>query len=71
MMRNGRLLRFVVIPRLRRLYRCPECLLVTDAPDDHARTHTDHSTPRPDPSDIRYHDVIVFDRPSNPSRGSG
>lgn len=60
-MRAGRLFRFIVIPRFRRLYRCPECSSATDDPRDHARSHmTGYGPCNPGkPENTRYHEVVI------------
>lgn len=59
-MRSGRLFRFITIPRWRRLYRCPDCELATDAPEDHARTHLSGRRGNPGrPEGETYHEVII------------
>jgi hypothetical protein len=60
-MRSGRLLRFVILPRRPRLYRCPECISVTDQPQDHAAMHAGRP-PNPSRTEGERHlDVIVDD----------
>lgn len=62
-MRSGRLFRFMRIPRLARLYRCPECSAATDDPDGHARTHLPGYRPA-NPANIEnahWREVIVPD----------
>lgn len=62
-MRAGRLFRFIVIPRFRRLYRCPECSAATDVLRDHALTHMAGYRPgNPGrPENTNYREIVIED----------